>query len=276
MNEDLLATAQVNLRIMGYTKVRQTWGEIQSKPEFNRLYFICDGEGYVEIESQKNYGTIGQFILLPAGKIQSFGTINENTYLKYWCHFDAKVGNNNLFDLIALPYVVSVKEYVQVTELFKKLLSYHHHEDLSSLFMIKSILFELLSLYISNATLSNKENYFKPVNQYNEKISDILYYIEKNLSRPLNNETLANVLHFHPNHFIRFFKASVGVSPMRYINKLRMEKAKKMLVTSYMSVTEIGEKVSYSNVFHFSKAFKQYMGYSPSEYRQHYLEYKAR
>ncbi|WP_170311543.1 AraC family transcriptional regulator [Vallitalea okinawensis] len=272
MNEKLLSTTNVNIRVMAYTKVKITWKEENIQPEFNRLYFICDGEGVIEVEGKKYYPKPGDIAILPAGKQQSFGTLNENTYLKYWCHFDAKVGKQNLFDLISLPYVVPVKEYSHTSDRFKTMLSYHHKEDITSLLMAKSILLELLALYFKNARSMNNYPHPVPIVKYDEQISLILYFIEKNLHTHLNNEQLAEQLHFHPNHFIRFFKNAVGISPMKYINQRRMEKAKHMLSSSFMSITEIGQKVSYSNVFHFSKAFKQYMGYSPSEYRQHYME----
>lgn len=275
MDEKLLATTNVNLRVMGYTKVNSTWKEENIKPEFNRLYFICDGEGVIEIEGVKYYPKPGQIAIMPAGKQQSFGTISENRYLKYWCHFDAKVGKQNLFDLVSLPYVVPVNEYVHISDRFKKMLSYHHQEDITSLLLTKSILLELIALYMKNARSMNDYIHPTTIVKYDEQISLILYFIEKNLHTHLNNEQLAEQLHFHPNHFIRYFKNAVGITPMKYINQRRMEKAKNMLISSFMSITEIGQRVSYNNVFHFSKAFKQYMGYSPSEYRQHYMELKV-
>ncbi|WP_113672241.1 helix-turn-helix domain-containing protein [Vallitalea guaymasensis] len=268
MNESLLADVKVNLRIMSYTKVSPTWGEVISKQEFNRFYFICDGEGFVEIDGKKYFPTGGDLILLPAGKKVSFGTINDNTYLKYWCHFDAKIGDSNLFDYVQLPYVVAVQDYHHVIKLYKKLLGYYDHADLPALFMIKSLLIELIALYIREA---NKDSDCDvPTLCFNEKISFILHYIEKNISRPLSNQILAEKLNFHPGHFIRFFKASLGISPMKYILRLRMKQAEFLLLSSYLSISEIGERVGYANVYHFSKAFKQYVGYSPSEYRQHF------
>lgn len=268
MNESLLADVKVNLRIMSYTKVSPTWGEVISKQEFNRFYYICDGEGFVEIDGKKYFPTAGNLILLPAGKKVSFGTINDNTYLKYWCHFDAKIGDSNLFDYIQLPYVVTVQDYHHVIKLYKKLLGYYGHEDLPALLMIKSLLIELIALYIREG---NKDSDCDvPTLCFNEKISFILHYIEKNISKPLSNQILAEKLNFHPSHFIRFFKASLGISPMKYILRLRMKQAEFLLLSSYLSISEIGERVGYANVYHFSKAFKQYVGYSPSEYRQHF------
>lgn len=270
MNEALLANVKVNLRIMSYTKVSQTWREKDTKPEFNRFYYICDGEGFVEIEGKRYFPKAGDLILLPADKNIAFGTISTNTYLKYWCHFDAKIGNSHLFDFIKLPYVISIEDYSHMIRLFKTLLSYYGREDLSSMLMVKSLLLKLISIYIQEGNkCTNPSN---PILCFNEKISYILHYIQKNLSKPLNNQLLAEELNFHPNHFIRFFKTSLGISPMKYILRLRMKEAEFLLISSYLSISEIGERVGYTNIYHFSKAFKQYMGYSPSEYRQHFQD----
>lgn len=268
MNEALLANVMVNLRISSYTKVSKTWGEKDTKPEFNRFYYICDGEGFVEIEGKRYFPKTGDLIFLPADKTVSFGTLCNNTYLKYWCHFDAKIGDNNLFDYLELPYIIPVQDYTHIIRLFKSILSYYGQEDLPSLLTIKALLLELIALYIKEGNKHCSPT--TPILCFNEKISYILHYIEKNLSKPLSIKLLAEELSFHPNHFIRFFKTSLGISPMKYILRQRMKQAEFLLLSSYSSISEIGLRVGYSNVYHFSKAFKQYVGYSPSDYRLHF------
>lgn len=268
MNESLLANVKVDLRITSYTKIWEGWGETDVTPEFNRFYYICDGEGIVIVDGVEYSPKAGDLMLLPAHKTISYGTINTNTYLKYWCHFDAKIGNTNLFDYIQLPYMVTIDDYTSIIHLFKSLISYSNHTDLASLLTIKASLLELIALYVKEGNKHNKTT--TPVLHFDEKISYILYYIQKHLSNPLSVQLLAEKLNFHPNHFIRFFKHALGISPMKYICRQRVKQAEFLLLSSYLSISEVGERVGYPNVYHFSKAFKQYVGYSPSEYRQQF------
>lgn len=267
-DSSLLANVKLHLRTAQYTRVGSTWHQSSHYPTFNRLYYICDGEGIIEIDGHTYYPKVGDLVILPAKHKIQFDTISTNTFLKYWCHLDATLGDNNVFDILNLPFVVQVKDYSAMVQLFKKLINCHTQEDLASAMMVKAYLHQLLAVYIKEGSASSTDQKI----YLNEQMSHILHYIHKYLSEDLNNELLAKELNFHPNHFIRFFKASIGMSPMKYIKKQRMKRAEFMLIASNLDITEISTRLGYKNIYHFSKAFKQYFGYSPTDYRQQYMK----
>ena len=53
---------------------------------------------------------------------------------------------------------------------------------------------------------------------------------------------------------------------MRYLQTVRMEKAKDMLAGDYMPISDIAESVGFKSIYHFSKTFKNIVGYTPTEY----------
>lgn len=55
---------------------------------------------------------------------------------------------------------------------------------------------------------------------------------------------------------------------MEYYNNLKIARAKEMIITNELNVTQISEKLGYSNPNYFSKAFKKECGYTPIEYRK--------
>ena len=61
------------------------------------------------------------------------------------------------------------------------------------------------------------------------------------------------------------------VSPMTYVRQVRMRKAQALLMRPRARVAEVGAAVGYSDLYHFSKAFKQSVGMSPRNYRQELL-----
>lgn len=69
-------------------------------------------------------------------------------------------------------------------------------------------------------------------------------------------------------HFSRTFTKVFGESPNTFVARLRIEKAKKMLITEDFSISEICEKVGYSSVGSFSTLFSEKVGISPSQYRR--------
>ncbi|WP_409344438.1 AraC family transcriptional regulator [Paenibacillus sp. MBLB4367] len=70
------------------------------------------------------------------------------------------------------------------------------------------------------------------------------------------------------SQFHTLFKQTTGMSPQQYIVKLKLEKAKVMLLESNRSVTSIAEQLDYPSIHYFSRQFSAQYGLSPSEYRK--------
>ena len=66
------------------------------------------------------------------------------------------------------------------------------------------------------------------------------------------------------------FKSDVGMPPIRYLRLLRMERAKNLLESSFLSVKEIAYQVGLNDESHFVRDFKSTYGYSPALYRSHF------
>ena len=77
---------------------------------------------------------------------------------------------------------------------------------------------------------------------------------------------IANRLHVTRTYFSQMFKDRVGVSPKKYLNEVRMEKAAELLTKNNSSITFVADSVGFSDVFIFSRAFKNYYHCSPTEY----------
>jgi len=77
---------------------------------------------------------------------------------------------------------------------------------------------------------------------------------------------IAKRLHIARTYFSEIFKARNGISPKRYLDELRMEKAAELLLKHSVSITATAASVGYPDVFAFSRAFKRYYKYSPTDY----------
>ena len=99
-------------------------------------------------------------------------------------------------------------------------------------------------------------------------IEEVMRYIRRHISEPLDRETLAAVAGFSVPHFHRVFTAQVGESAISYIRRLRLERAARKLRMGAVDITEVALAAGYDTHAAFSKAFKQQFGLSPSEFRQ--------
>lgn len=103
---------------------------------------------------------------------------------------------------------------------------------------------------------------------YSERIEEVVKYIREHIGEPLDRETLAAVAGFSIPHFHRVFTAHVGESAISYIRRLRLERAARKLRMGAVDITEVALAAGYDTHAAFGKAFKQQFGLSPSEFRQ--------
>jgi YesN/AraC family two-component response regulator len=76
-------------------------------------------------------------------------------------------------------------------------------------------------------------------------------------------------MYLSPVYISKIFKEETGESPINYLIKIRLEKAKEILVNSGGgSIKSIANQVGYEDVYHFSKLFKKYYGISPLYYKK--------
>ncbi|WP_320170567.1 AraC family transcriptional regulator [Maridesulfovibrio sp.] len=102
---------------------------------------------------------------------------------------------------------------------------------------------------------------------YNEKMMEVLLYIQRNLDADLSPETLAGVACFSVTHFHRIFKGMVGESLKEHVRRLRLEKAAYKLSYTDASVMEIALDARFESAETFSRAFKKRFSVPPSEFR---------
>lgn len=113
-----------------------------------------------------------------------------------------------------------------------------------------------------------------PLNSYKKNYSRInpaFEYINKNFTSDIKLEKLAELCNISSYHFCRLFKKLTTISPIKYINEYRINRAELLLKTSDFSVTQISYSVGFKDESYFSRCFKQSKGISPSEYRKKIL-----
>lgn len=98
-------------------------------------------------------------------------------------------------------------------------------------------------------------------------IAPSLRYLEEHYNDPaLCNDKLARISGISTVYFRKLFTGIYNTSPMKYIQHIRVEKAKDMLLSDYYTVTNIAEAVGFGSVYHFCKTFKKTTGSTPSEF----------
>jgi AraC family transcriptional regulator len=100
------------------------------------------------------------------------------------------------------------------------------------------------------------------------KLTLIKDYINTHLDLDLKLTELSTIAQISPYHFLRLFKKSVGITPHQYILQQRIDRAKYLLQSSNLDISEIAFRVGFCDSSHLTRCFKNSLGKTPSQWRQ--------
>ncbi|GAA3402717.1 helix-turn-helix domain-containing protein [Paenibacillus hodogayensis] len=106
--------------------------------------------------------------------------------------------------------------------------------------------------------------------QYGSIVERMVKQIEERYDRDISLEGCAEALNFHPVYLSRVFKKEMGVTFSDYLAEYRMNIAKEWLETTTMRLSEVAEKLNYSNTTAFIRIFRKVVGMTPGQYRERY------
>jgi AraC-like DNA-binding protein len=104
--------------------------------------------------------------------------------------------------------------------------------------------------------------------RFPRSVEKSLIYIEKNYMKSISLDEIASVNNMSKFHFTRVFKRKTGFTFKQYLNKKRIEMAKKFIRYEDMTVSEAGIAVGYNDLAYFSRVFREIEGISPSGYKK--------
>lgn len=240
------------------------WSRGEHRRRRDTMYLITEGQGKITINGQEFFPKKNDMVLLPKNSIVSLYSENETCYTKYWCEFFMHFNGISLFDVIKFPYVVSLDDISYPRQLMDRLINLHLMTDTASAFMLKATLLELMSIFLSSSTEST--NIVK-TDAFRDKIKK---YIDDNITDSLDVKKLADEMSFNEKYFISLFKRHFSTTPAKYIKMIRLEKAKQLLLYTDDKAVYIVNKIGYSNIQKFSRDFKEYTGFTPTQFRQNF------
>lgn len=91
-------------------------------------------------------------------------------------------------------------------------------------------------------------------------------YMEQNYARRITVEELARLSGYSASHFTRMFRQVYDLSPIQFLNRLRIQHAKNLLRAEQYTLSEIANRCGFSSVYYFSRCFKQITGATPKKW----------
>ena len=143
-------------------------------------------------------------------------------------------------------------------------------------YILKPVNYEEFGTCIDNLKISLFEQRVssaaEPEKQEERAITGITRYLQEHLAEEISLSVLAEQFHLNPQYISQLFKSEIGVNFLVYLTNIRMEKAKKLLLSTALSIAEVAEQSGYGDYRVFTKVFKKSEGITPSQYRRDFLE----
>lgn len=153
--------------------------------------------------------------------------------------------------------------------MFQDLYRCHTDRDLGMILQVAAHL-RLACLYMLRSRWPKGQvsvTYAKPTSAREmEVVRQSIQYIQAHVDSPLRVGDLSASLSISENYLYKCFVDVLETPPSRYIQQYKIRLSVEMLTTSGLSVEAVAERLGYSSLYHFSKAFKQIMGCSPRNY----------
>lgn len=148
---------------------------------------------------------------------------------------------------------------------FEKITKYAQQKSDESEIMIETLFIQLLILInkLFTKTEEDKNNSI----QYNERILDIITYINQNIEKSLSLDSLASQFYLNKSYLSHIFKKYTGVSIIHYIHYKKIMTAKKLLLDDN-SCSEVSSKLNFGDYSTFYRLFKRKVGLSPQQYQK--------
>ena len=142
-------------------------------------------------------------------------------------------------------------------------------------YILKPVNYEEFGSCIDNLKISlfRRRTEEEPAAAEEERpIAAMTRYMQAHLAGEVSLNLLAEEFHLSPQYISQLFKSEIGVNFLTYLTNLRMERAKKLLLSTALPVSEVAEQSGYGDYRVFTKAFKKSEGVTPSQYRRDFLE----
>ncbi len=257
----ILSNLQVDVIVANVQTVDLDWRRDNYIHNFNRMYYILEGEGRIEVDGTVYYPKPGQLVVLPCNRIQSYSTLGDRPFHKYWCHFTSRVGSRDLFEMYQFPVCLDIADSSKVESWFQNMIDSVQDTSPTAILHRRASMLHLIGFYIEQSMGQTKI----PLTS-TQKMNQVLQFIEAHLDEKITVEQLAGLVHYHPNYFIRAFRLVFGCSPIQYVNRLRLDQARQKL-NSDLPIGDIAQAVGIER-HNFSTMFKSYTGFSPRDFRR--------
>ncbi|WP_416149902.1 helix-turn-helix transcriptional regulator [Salipaludibacillus sp. HK11] len=248
------------------------WAETKVHNDYD-LWLIESGQITLKTGNTIATGKKGDLVFFYPQAPYTASTTQEGCKFIF-VHFDFGIGNHfRILNDFKLSGIIPGKIVYDESVLFQRSFEQYDRNTSMSQLRLKSCFTLLVTKIIEKYGDGEYKGEFLDGLPHEREQTKNLYllnpvfnYIHENIHKSLKICQLARIAGVSEKYFITFFKKSVGMTPGKYMNQLKMNKARDYLYQRRYAVNEIAELLGYPDLYTFSKAFKKYYKVSPTKF----------
>lgn len=265
------------------------WNYRNVSNPYSRIYYITEGSGRIRHHDREYELVPGYVYLIPCYTTVDMACTDSFTH--YYVHFTSRLQSGlDIFSMLECSYqaptagtLINQLIFDRLLELnpHKKLTEYNANEPIyqqvlertlrldkdkspANIFETNAIMRLLLSVFFADSSHPEVINTLHGLKRFEKVLNHIQEYIDT----PMTVPQLARIANLNPTYFSNLFSKLIGIAPLQYINKRRIEKAQELLLGTHETLYEIAHQIGLSDEYYFSRLFKKYVGLSPDHYRK--------
>ena len=282
MNIPIESLSLIMLNV-GFARHNADWNWQGVSSPFTRLFLVIEGEAKIHLPDKVVNMRPGHAYMVPAYVTHSYECHGDFVlyYLHVYEEFKNEVGVHEAYDFpteietdeldkaffaaichtfegAALPSSdpQTYDNTASITDSMKR----YHKLPLHDKMRLRGFALTLFARFVQHAQ--------PRVWTKDERIIRVIHHISIHIARTITLDELASIACITKSYLIRLFTHAMNISPTRYINRKKIERAQLMLLTEQLPVKEVAYRLGFSDHSYFIRLFRQTVGISPQEYRR--------
>ena len=260
-----------------YMEQEQEWCIKRHTHSSFEFHIVAEGNCRVLLDDGEFEVEAGEFYITAPGVFHEQRWLSEGGhYVEYSINYDfLKVGNGiteaeGIYEILSSEKCRGVKDSYNIIKLFEDALNEAYNEEIGYFNNVRNAAERILIFAVRALTQNRIKSGYEVSTKF--KSNDYRFnmmekYIKDNLSNDITTKELGTFMYLSDKQVYRIIKAKTGKSAIKYINSLRLKRAKELLKNSDMNIKGIAQFLGFTSEYYFNQFFKREEGYPPGEFR---------
>ncbi len=258
MDYSVLNNLVVTIDYYNHRICTPTWCIEEDIINFVDITYVISGQAEYYINKKKYTVTAGDLICLPVGSLRSAASCPTSLMECFSINGVMRdIDGENI--TLPLPLIGKIGLQKDIIAQYHDLNFVWQLRDPGYLLKARALFMMILQRYFQLIV------YQKDTGIMDKRIKKVLYHMTNHYNEPLTVQNMAELVNLSDMYFGNLFKQETGMSFRKFLTSIRMNRAEDMLNSGEYKINEVADACGFSDVFYFSRLFKENRGFAPSD-----------